>query len=87
MNTAPRPPMPGTPLWVIPMGFGSMVFILGILLWLNEDLLRFIVAATFCAFGLMLMAFAWKLRPRGGGGGGGGGGRTVEFRVEREPPS
>ncbi|MGA1780730.1 MAG: hypothetical protein ACO4CW_10410 [Planctomycetota bacterium] len=72
-----------TPFWLLPMGFGGMLFFLGVLIWLEEDLLRFIVAAAFCFLGLGIMAVAWRLR---GGGVSATRGRTVDFRVERDDP-
>ena len=84
-----------SPLWVVPFGFGGVIFSFGILIWQFPDLLRFIVAASFCAFGFMVMAFAWKLRPGGGRGGGAGGAARrggngasyVQFEVERDEES
>ena len=83
----PRGPMPplGTPLWTVPMALGALIFLFGILVWVVPELLAYLVAAAFCAVGLSVMAFAWRLRPRRGGPGRGApGGSYVEFRVDRE---
>ena len=73
------------------MGFGGVLFSFGVLIWQVPDLLRYLVAATFCAFGLLVMAFAWRLRPRAGGGAADGtrprsrsSGSYVDFRVDRD---
>jgi len=71
----------GSPLWILPLLFGAMVFGFGLLIWAMPELLAYIVGAAFCAFGLAIMGLAWRLRPRGPRSGGRGG-SYVEFRVE-----
>lgn len=79
--------MSGSPLWVVPFGFGMILFSFGVLVFAVEELLRYLVAATFCAIGLGIMGMGWRLRhatqigsPRGG--------RFVRFSVDQdqEPP-
>ena len=54
------------PLWVLPMALGTMIFLFGVLIWVQPELLAYIVAAAFCAVGLSVMGIAWRMRPRSG---------------------
>jgi len=70
------------------MALGGLIFLFGVLIWVEPDLLAYLVAAAFCAVGLSIMGFAWRLRGARPVGGSTTRGRPrgnyVEFRLERD---
>ncbi len=83
----PRPrTLASSALWTLPMALGTMIFLFGILIWVQPELLAYIVAAAFCAVGLSIMGIAWRMRPGSGpprpGGRRARDGSYVEFRVD-----
>lgn len=83
-DTPPPPRFPaGSPLWVLPLSLGGMIFAFGLLIWAFPELLAYIVGAAFCALGLAIMGLAWRLRPRGRSQGSVQSGSYVDFRIEK----
>ena len=53
----------GGPMWIFPMMIGLFFFSIGLAIFLIPDLLEWLVAGGFCGFGLVVMGFAWRMRP------------------------
>ena len=52
------------PLWITPVLIGSLLVLIGILIFSKPELLAYLVAGVFIVAGVALIGFGWNMRGR-----------------------